>query len=132
MEGSSIAIPTNSTIPLTDVVRARISTGRVAMPVRGSMYARLQHINAVPSFGGHGGYSISRLQAIDSLLSRIARMQERIELPEKKEITPATDIDPVEQQAQLLQEASRRIVDDIESGINRYGLAEGLLLDMTA
>ena len=41
MEGSPVAIPTNSTIPLTDVVRAGISSGRIAMPVRGVLYARL-------------------------------------------------------------------------------------------
>lgn len=132
MEGNVLSIPTNSTIPLTDVLRARISNGRVSLPVRGSTYARLQHISAVPSIGGNGGYSISRLQAIDSLLSRIEGMREATQPQRSEAITPDVRPDLLEEQQRLVDEATRRIVDDIESGRNRYGLAEGLLLDMTA
>ncbi len=125
MEGNIISIRTNGTIPITDLVRARLSEGRVALPVEGTVYARLDHINAVPSPPGTGGYSISRLKAIDSLLTRIANMQQ--------DLTPDTGKDPLEHQQSIMEEAARRIVEDIQSGSFRYGIpAEGLLLDMTA
>jgi hypothetical protein len=124
VEGNGISIPTHATVPLTEVLRANVSGGRVAMPVRGSSYARLQHINAIPALSGSGGYPISRLQAIDSLLTRIANMQESA--------TPDLDIDPLEQHQELMEEAALRIATDIQTGGNRYGLAEGFLLDMTA
>ena len=124
MEGNGISIPTHATVPLTEVLRANVSGGRVAMPVRGSSFARLQHINAVPALSGSGGYPISRLQAIDSLLSRIASMQESA--------TPDVDADPLARREELIEEAAMRIVEDIDNGGNGYGLAEGFLLDMTA
>ena len=124
MEGNTLSIPTNATVPLTDVLRARVSNGRVAMPVRGSMYARLQHINAVPSLAGTEGYSFSRLQAIDSLLARISASRE--------EITPEVKMDALEQKQVMLEEAARIIAEEIENGGSLYGPVEGMFLDMTA
>lgn len=103
MEGNALSIPTHATVPLTDVLRARVSNGRVAMPVQGAMYARLRHINAVPALGGTDGYSFSRLQAIDSLLARIENM--------RSEITPDVEKDPVEAQQLALEEVSRVIAE---------------------
>jgi hypothetical protein len=57
-------------------------------------------------------------------LTRIANMQESA--------TPDLDIDPLEQHQELMEEAALRIATDIQTGGNRYGLAEGFLLDMTA
>jgi hypothetical protein len=95
------------------------------MPVRGSAYARLEHINAVPSLPGDGGYSITRLQAIDALLTRMVNSQ--------VELTPDIAKDPVEYQEAVLEEAARLIARDIETGGFRYGVfSEGFLLDMTA
>ncbi len=126
MEGNTIPIRTNATIPITDLVRARLTEGRVALPVEGTAYARLDHINAVPSLPGGSGYSITRLQAIDSLLTRIANSR-------MEELTPDVAEDPVEYQEAVLEEAARLIARDIETGGYRYGVpSEGFLLDMTA
>ncbi|MFP4211972.1 MAG: hypothetical protein ACLFR8_12055 [Alkalispirochaeta sp.] len=124
MEGSTFSIPTHATIPLTEVVRARITDARVPLPVQGSIYARLEHISAVPSHGRGGGYSFSRLQAIDAMLARIENL--------RKAATPDVAQDPVEQTQAIIEEAARRIAEDIEGGGNGFGFDRGFLLDMTA
>jgi hypothetical protein len=124
MEGSAISIPTHATIPLTEVMRARVTDARVPLPVQGSTYTRLEHISAVPSPGQGGGYSFSRLQAIDAMLARIENL--------RKATTPDVVQDPVEQTQEIIEEAARRIVEDIERGGNGFGFAQGFLLDMTA
>lgn len=124
MSGAQATISHNLTVPLTDLVRAHVSDSRVTMPVRGPVYARLEHIAAVPASSSNGGYSLSRLQAIDSMLSRIARMQQ--------ELTPDVAQDPVDLQEAILEEAARRIVEEIRQGTPGAPQAQGLMLDMTA
>ena len=124
MSSSPGSISQNLTVPLSDVVRARVSESRVALPVRGTIYARLNHISAVPARCRDAGYSLSRLQAIDSMITRIARMQQQL--------TPDVPADPVERQEAILEEAARQIVEGFERQQANGASAQGLLLDLMA
>lgn len=124
MSDAGVGISQNLTVPLTDLVRAQVSQSRVSMPVRGPIYARLEHIAAVPASSSNGGYSLSRLQAIDSMLSRIARIQQ--------ELTPDVSPDPVDLQEAIMEEAARRIDDEIRQGSPGAPRTQGLMLDLTA
>ncbi|MEX2443837.1 MAG: hypothetical protein WD492_09545 [Alkalispirochaeta sp.] len=122
MTSSQTPISQNLTVPLSDLVRARVSESRVAMPVRGAVYARLDHISGVPSRSPNAGYSLSRLRAIDSMITRIARMQEQL--------TPDVAADPVEQQEAVLEEAARQIAESIERQPAGYSAEDGFFVNM--
>jgi hypothetical protein len=59
---------TSGTVPLTDVITVRAASGRVFLP--SNQFVRFEHISGMPS--GQGGYSITKLRILDSLLDRIA------------------------------------------------------------
>lgn len=122
MTSSQTSISQNLTVPLSDLVRARISESRVSLPVRGAVYARLNHISGVPAGSANAGYSLSRLRAIDSMISRIARMQ--------GQLTPDVAPDPVEQQEAVLEEAARQIAESIGAQPVGYSAEEGFLVNM--
>lgn len=103
-------------------MRARISDNPIAMPVQGGIYARLSHITAVPSRIGGGGYSLVRLRAIDSLISRMAQMQ--------SSAPQLSEHDPLERQQQLIDETTRRVVEDIDRSEAQAQLNAGLLVDV--
>ena len=64
------------TVPVTSLVRARYGMGKLALPVNGPLgYARLKHIQGVPPSGEAGGFSIQKLQVLDSLIERLVRMK---------------------------------------------------------
>jgi hypothetical protein len=92
------------------------------MPVRGGVYARLNHISGIPAGSPNAGYSLSRLRAIDSMITRIARMQEQL--------TPDVPADPVEQKEAILEEAARQISESIEGNAGGYSAEEGFLVNM--
>jgi hypothetical protein len=88
------------------------------------MYARLNHITAVPALSGSSGYSLSRLQVVDSMIARMAARQEAI--------TPDVQPDPVEAQESMLEEISRQIVAEMDRPVHGSLYHEGLVLDLTA
>ncbi len=116
------SIPQNATIPLSELVRARISENPIAMPVRGGIYARLSHITAVPAHSGGGGYSLVRLRAIDSLIARMAQMQSGAPQP--------NEADPLEWQQRLIEETARSVVEEIDRSEAQAQLNAGLLVDV--
>jgi hypothetical protein len=60
------------TLQLNQLLSARARAGRVSLPVDGPFgYTRLKHIQGVPSTGSTGGFSVQRLQVIDSLIERL-------------------------------------------------------------
>lgn len=123
MSSSIGSIPQNLTVPVSELVRARVSENPVALPVRGGIYARLNHISAVPARSSDAGYSLSRLRAIDSLISRIARMNQNP--------TPDVSVDPVEQQEQLLDEVARLLSEGAERAVAGAVPTDGLLIDLS-
>ena len=64
------------TVPVTSLVRARYGMGKLALPVNGPLgYVRLKHIQGIPPSGEGGGFRIQKLQVLDSLIDRLARMK---------------------------------------------------------
>jgi len=64
------------TVPVTSLVRARFGLGKLSLPVSGPLgYARLKHIQGVPASSEGSGFSIQKLQVLDSLIERLARLQ---------------------------------------------------------
>ena len=64
------------TVPVTSLVRARYGLGKLSLPVSGPLgYARLKHIQGIPPSTEGGGFSIQKLQVLDNLIERLARMK---------------------------------------------------------
>jgi hypothetical protein len=64
------------TVPVTSLVKARYGLGKLSLPVSGPLgYARLKHIQGVPPSGEGGGFSIQKLQVLDSLIDRLSRLK---------------------------------------------------------
>lgn len=61
-------------VTLSSILRARYGNGPVSLPTRGGVYARLKHIQGIPS-RGEGGFTISRLRALDNLIDRLTRLK---------------------------------------------------------
>ena len=114
------SVPTHSTVPVADVISARISQSTLTLPVNGAVYTRMRHIEGIPTPGG--GYSLWRLQALDSLLERLSRAQ--------ADQIVHTSFE--ERYADLIEEAARRIAEDNRSEQPVLGLTEGMLVDMLA
>jgi hypothetical protein len=124
MLDASTGISRNLTVPLTDLVRANVSGSRVALPVQGSVYARLNHISAVPARSSDAGYSLSRLRAIDSMIARIARAREAM--------VPDVAADPVEQKEAILEEVARLVEESLEAGPRGSMDPTGFVLNLVA
>ncbi len=98
-----ISRPQAISISVTDLVRARVSSSPVTIPVNGSVYARFQNIAAVPS-GSEGSISYMRIRALDSLIGRLRAQQTRI--------GASRDLSEVERREELLAQASRELAAD--------------------
>jgi hypothetical protein len=109
---------------MSEVVRANVSDGRVALPVRGGIYARLNHIAAVPAGSTDQGYSLARLRAIDSMITRIARL---------RETAPAAQTpNSLEARQELIDQVARRIDEALQEQRSTLDPLEGLVIDLTA
>ena len=71
MEIRSVYNPTS--LSLTNLVRARYSGGKIAVPVRRShlLYSRLKHVSGVPAVQQDSGYSITLLRRLDNLIDNL-------------------------------------------------------------
>lgn len=68
---------TPPTLHLNHILSARVRSGRISLPVEGPFgYTRLKHIQGVPAGGDAGGFSVQRLQVIDSLIDRIVTVRQ--------------------------------------------------------
>ena len=61
-------------VTLSSILRARYGSGPVSLPMRTGMYARFKHVQGVPS-RGNGGFTVSRLRALDNLIDRLTRLK---------------------------------------------------------
>jgi hypothetical protein len=125
MDYAAMPLVRSGTIPFTDLIRAGISSQPLSMPVSGSGFTRLQHVTGIPSLRSDEGYSLTRLQALDALIARIRGSRD-----DSEELTMARD--SLEEQQQLLEEMSLRIVRDMGHDNPLLGLSQGLIVDMTA
>lgn len=72
----SVQSSINRTVPLTNVLRAQFSPGRIVLPVQNqAIYARFKHVQGIPAAGEGRGYSIARLRMLDNLIDRLTRLQ---------------------------------------------------------
>ncbi|SIQ64396.1 hypothetical protein SAMN05920897_11248 [Alkalispirochaeta americana] len=116
----------NGTVPLTDLVRASLRSHPVSIPVTGSMYTRLEHVRGIPPLQGHQGHPLSRLRALDALITRIRGSQEAV-LAQDMDIT-----DSLERQEKLLSEMTEEFLRGIEGRSLVPDLAQGFLVDISA
>ncbi len=90
----SVTSSRSNTLPVTSLVRARYGLGKLSLPVSGAMgYARLKHIQGVPPLAGDSGFSIQKLQAIDSLIDRLAQLKNVDRFTEADDGASAQDVD---------------------------------------
>lgn len=109
----------NRSIALSSLIRARYSSGRVNMPLQGSVnYMRLKHVQGVPSPGGEGqGFTLSRLRMLDTMIERLESAANRSE-----------GQNPVERAAEALY---RRLADmGTSSGTGFSGAEPGTFLNL--
>lgn len=126
MDAGTLSIPQNGTVPVADIVSARVSQNPITIPVNSGSITRLQNIIGLPHHGG-GGHSLSRLQAIDALISRIRGAQEHQQEHNQQHLE---SMSVVERHEHMLEEVAERIVHDVEAGRVIPGITEGLLLDI--
>lgn len=62
-----------TTVPVSNLIRARVSEGAIALPVNSTsaVYSNFKHIKGIPAAVDGTGYSISRLRALDNLIDRL-------------------------------------------------------------
>jgi len=97
----AISRPQTVSISVTDLVRARVSSGPVTIPVNGGVYARLPNVTAVPSGEGAGSVSYARMRVLDSMIGRMRAEQEAS--------AKSSEQSELERRQLLLEEVARTI-----------------------
>ena len=67
----------NRNIPVTHIVKARYSPGKIALPVKNSqfLYSNFKHVSGIPAVYSQGeGYSLTKLRALDNLIERLGEL----------------------------------------------------------
>jgi len=64
-----------NTVPVTDMLRVRFSSGRLNLPISASVFVGFEHITGVPSSKKGEGFSVFKLQMLDSLIDRLVKLQ---------------------------------------------------------
>jgi hypothetical protein len=116
-------------IPLTHLVKARFSPGKIALPVRNSqyLYSNLKHITGIPAGRQAGGYSLIKLKALDNLIERLGSFGRKPERPDYAAGGNSANITAlIEQYASDLHQ----IAADT-SPYNSSGAVTGLLVNLT-
>ena len=120
----------NNTIHLSNLIRAQYSPGRIALPTSGAMYTRLKHVQGVPTHTPDGGYSVSKLRMIDTLVDRLIQLKgQSMESP-----SPQSDAEAEAMLSRYAQELSTTLNNATPlSQSFRVGLVQpGMLLDLVA
>lgn len=119
----------NATINLSSILRAQYSSGKVALPVDGAIYARFRHVQGVPSVGGRVGYSVSKLQVIDLLVDRLVRLSGReIHAPQPaNEAQARSMITDLASKLHTELERANRVNSSVTAGIAEPGLLLNLV-----
>lgn len=124
------AVGGHETLNISNILRAQYSSGKVALPLDGGVYARFRHIQGIPAVGDGGGYSISKLRTIDVLVDRLVRLRGReVEAPQPRTDSEAGD---------AIIELAKQLHDELAStamsaGTFASGVSEpGLLFDLVA
>ncbi|MDR1894214.1 MAG: hypothetical protein LBQ61_05925 [Spirochaetales bacterium] len=64
------------TVPVSNIVSARVSQGAIALPVESAhyLYSHLKNIRGYAAPPNSSGYSLSRLRALDNLIERLKEL----------------------------------------------------------
>ncbi len=133
MIDTSVQTSVHRTIPITNLLRAQFSPGRIALPVQNqAIYARFKHVQGVPALSEGQGFSISRLRMLDNLIDRLTRVQGG----KAPEVQPASSVQVEGLIAHFASELHQAVGAAQADGYPRgygSGLNEiGTLLDMVA
>lgn len=96
----------NRTVHLSNIIRAQYATGRIALPVKSGVYARLKHVQGIPAQTAEGGFSISKLRMIDILVDHLVQLKGR---------SGASEVD-----SRSATSASTNASDDMDALIAQY------------
>lgn len=125
----------NSTVHLSNIIRAQYANGRISLPQNGGLFTRLRHVQGVPSQWHDGGYSVSKLRMIDLLVERLVRLKgEHAAGASGGTVTGAeTNVDALlndyaAQVSSALKNAETNVAPSITAGI----VESGMLFDLVA
>mgnify|MGYP006306915459 FL=1 len=126
---SSLEAPLQN-VSLSSILKARYGSGPLSLPMRGGMvYARFKHVQGVPS-QEEGGFTISRLRALDNLIDRLARLK-----GEAPEAARGAAAQQVERQVEELSKQLRQELATLDRsgfGAGRKSFSLGALVNMVA
>ena len=71
------AVAVNTSIPLTHIVKASYSKGKITVPVNSAaaVLGGFKHITGIPTFAKTGGLSVNRLKQLDIMIDHITRLR---------------------------------------------------------
>lgn len=122
---------TNS-LPLTSVYSSSFVQGRITLPVRQSqlLYANFEHVTGV-SAGDSGGYTIDKLQILNTLIERLASYKKNPEpgLQEVKAMSPER-IDALITQYE--KEIHTAVAQAVKPYVPKPAVEPGMLVAMSA
>ncbi len=128
METGSVSL--NRAISLPHIVRASYSKSKISVPVSSASigYARFKHIKGIPSFPGNGGFSVTRLKQLDTMIDFISRM---------KNESVSIDLGSGDESAleRMAEEYSKLVREKIVSPLFAYSsgnYSPGSILNLTA
>jgi hypothetical protein len=60
-----------NSIPITNIIKARVSPGRIAVPIRRQLPAIYKHVAGIPSHRKGEGLPLEKIRALDNLIDRL-------------------------------------------------------------
>lgn len=88
-------------------LRPQTTGGKITLPVTsGSTYTQFKHIAAVPSGRSGNGYSLSKIQVLDSLIDRLIQVRSKSSVPSK------------EQTIGMSEDAIDALIDEVANKLN--------------
>jgi hypothetical protein len=88
-------------------LKPQTTGGKISLPVNSvSTYTQFKHIAAVPSGRSGNGYSLSKIQILDSLIDRLIQVRSKSSVP------------TTEQRVGMSDEAIDALIDEIATKLN--------------
>jgi hypothetical protein len=112
----------NQTVPIVNLLKAKISEGKVAVPVKQSLsiYANFKHVSGVPTTQKGHGFSLSKLRVLNTLIERLISLKGK---SFKAKDTTTLSPDAVNS---LIQKYTKELHTEImKASVTSYGTASG-------
>jgi len=122
-------VSNSKNIPVTQLVRAKYAPGKLSLPVKQSqfLYSNLKHITGIPASQQQGGYSLTKLKALDNMIDLLGRLGKQ---PEPVSVQKVSD-------PNQLTSIINRVADNLHqmaqqaSPYSNIGVETGLLVNFT-